>query len=82
MKKFSDVTVIFDNKYFSLSKFKKGKRKITKDEYKSYLYNWAINFGLFYIGFSKHIYKKGFTIDFNSKLGLLRFRKEGKYNEI
>ncbi len=78
MEKFRDVTVIFDNKFFALSKFKKGQRKISKTEYKSYCYNWAINFGLFYIGYSKHIIHKGFSLDFNSNLGLLRFIKKGE----
>lgn len=78
MKKFSDVTVVFDNKFFALSKFKKGQKKISKAEYKSYCYNWAINFGLFYIGFSKKIIYKGFNLDLNSNLGLIRFIKKGK----
>lgn len=75
MQKFSDVTVIFDNKYFTLSLFKTKKRKIKKEEYRKYLYTKAFNFGLFYIGYAgKNEYNK-YSIDFSSYLGNLRFRR-------
>ena len=73
LKKFNDVTIIFDNKYFALSLFKNKKRKISKNEYKKYAYNRAFNLGLFYIGYcTKSDYHK-YSIDFSSNLGMLRF---------
>lgn len=75
-EKYSDVKILYIGKKVSISKFKKGQRKITKIEYEKYDYDWAINFGLFYIAFSKHKFIKGWNIDISSKLGLIRYLKK------
>lgn len=75
-EKYSDVTILYLSKRTSISIFKKGQRKIKKAEYKNYAYNWAINFGLFYIAFSKNKFIKGWNIDLSSNLGTIRFIRE------
>lgn len=74
MKRFSDVTILVEgNKIpFTISWFKKGKSKITKDKYDNYLYSKAFNFGLFYIGWSKECINYKWAIDFSSNIGMLR----------
>lgn len=70
IQKFLNVKIIEVNSKFTVSIFKKGKRKIAKNEYDNYLYTRALNFGLFYIGFG------GINrIDISSDLGLIRFKK-------
>lgn len=76
VEKYEDVKILRINKIFSISHFKNGQRKIKKEEYKNYDYDWAINLGLFYIAFSKSKFIKGWNIDFNSNLGLLRIVKK------
>lgn len=78
MKKFSDVAILVEgNKVpFTISLFKKGKSKITKEEYGNYLYSKAINFGLFYIAYCKRCDSYKWSIDFVSKLGILRIIKK------
>ena len=78
MKKFSDVIMIVEgNKVpFAISWFKKGKSKITKDQYSNYLYSKAFNFGLFYIGYCKKSGCYKMSIDFSSRLGMLRIIKK------
>lgn len=75
IQKFKDVTILHINKKISISKFKKGQRKIRKIDYKDYDYDWAINLILFYIAFSRNKHIKGWSIDFNSNLGLIRVVK-------
>lgn len=74
--KYSDVTILYLSKRTSISIFKKGQRKIKKAEYNKYDYDWAINFGLFYIAFSKNKFIKGWNIDLSSNLGNIRFLRK------
>lgn len=74
VEKFSDVTILYFKK-ITISKFKKGQRKIRKFEYRRYDYDWAINLGLFYIAFSKRKHRKGWALDINSKIGLIRIMR-------
>lgn len=74
MKTYSNVIILTEGKLlpFKVSWFKNGKSKINKEEYNNYLYDKVINFGLFYIALT---YKTDFfklSIDFSSKLGILR----------
>jgi len=78
MKRFSDVTLLVEGikAPFTVSLFKKGKRKITKQEYSNYLYSKAFNFGLFYIGYCKNCTHYRWSIDFASFLGIVRIIKK------
>lgn len=77
MKKFSNVILLIEGKKvpFAISWFKKGKSKITKDQYRNYSYTKAFNFGLFYIGYCKRNCFKP-SIDFSSRMGILRIIKK------
>ena len=83
MVRFNGVTILIEGKKvpFTLSLFKTKKNKITKDEYKNYLYKRAINFGLFYIGFCGKSEFDKYSIDISSKLGNLRFVRLYKTKE-
>ena len=78
IEKYSDVKILYINNNFSISIFKKGERKINKSNYRIYGYDKAINFGLFYIAFGKNTYSTGWSLDFSSKLGTIRFFKHGE----
>lgn len=73
IERYSDVKILYISKKTSISKFKKGQRKIEKTDYQKYCYDWAINFGLFYIAYGKNKYTTGWSIDLSSNLGLIRF---------
>lgn len=78
VEKFKDVTIFYISKKIIISIFKKGKRKIEKSEYSKFCYNWAINFGLFYIAFSKNEFIKGWSFDISSKLGNVRIIRQAE----
>lgn len=73
MEKYKDVTVLVKNSFFAISIFKGGKNYIAKEERSKYLYKRVLNLGLFYIAYSAKCSAYRFTIDFGSKLGILRF---------